>query len=248
MSDSSPERLLANTHFFFHNTHNTIGDHMNDSIWANSVSLPSFPKLDKDLETDVLIIGGGIAGILCAWKLQQAGVDCTLVEADTVMHGVSRNTTAKLTAQHGFLYHKLLRRFGPTLAKQYYLSNEDALKQYEKLSKVIDCDFEIRDNFIYTLRDTEKLDCEWNALRQLDIPCSRHDELPLPFPVAGAIRFPDQAQFHPLKFAHPHLNPHYRKRLSLRYMPLYVFLCYWLVPDLQQETLPKHIFQRPLSL
>lgn len=173
---------------------------MNNSIWIKDVVFPSFPKLETDLKTDILIIGGGLAGILCAWKLHQAGIDYALVEANTLMSGVSQNTTAKLTSQHGFLYHKLLGRFGSELSLKYYLANENAIKQYRETAKAINCNFEIQDNFIYTLQNLKKLDKEWHALQQLGIPCARYDQLELPFPVAGAICFSRQAQFHPLKY------------------------------------------------
>lgn len=174
---------------------------MNNSIWSKDIALSSFPKLEKDLQTEVLIIGGGMAGLLCAWKLHQDGVNYALAEADTIMNGVSRNTTAKLTSQHGFLYHKLLDKFGSEKARQYYLANEEALRQFKKLAETIDCDFETKENFIYSRSDRNKLEKEWNALRQLDIPCYSHAQLSLPCPIAGAISFPNQAQFHPLKFA-----------------------------------------------
>ena len=85
---------------------------MMDSLWADT-ALPAFSPLERDAETDVLIIGGGLAGILCAYTLTQAGADCLLIEADTICGGISRNTTAKLTSQHGLLYGKLERLFGP---------------------------------------------------------------------------------------------------------------------------------------
>ena len=44
---------------------------MLNSIWANTVELPAFPSLDGDLDTDVLIIGGGMAGLLCAQALDE---------------------------------------------------------------------------------------------------------------------------------------------------------------------------------
>ena len=59
----------------------------------------------------MLIIGGGLAGILCAYRLAQTGIDYILIEADTVANGVTRNTTAKITSQHGLIYNKLLKRF-----------------------------------------------------------------------------------------------------------------------------------------
>ena len=82
-----------------------------ESIWWKQASFPSFPALEGDVKTDVLVIGGGITGLLCAWSLTQAGVDCLLAEADTLCSGVTGNTTAKITAQHRLVYHKLLNRF-----------------------------------------------------------------------------------------------------------------------------------------
>ena len=57
---------------------------MRQSIWERDVEFPSFPKLEGDIKTDVLVIGGGLCGVLCAWFLKQAGVDYVLVEGDAV--------------------------------------------------------------------------------------------------------------------------------------------------------------------
>ena len=85
---------------------------MRQSIWERDVEFPSFPKLEGDIKTDVLVIGGGLCGVLCAWFLKQAGVDYVLVEGDAVGRGVTCNTTAKITSQHGLIYEKLLRTQG----------------------------------------------------------------------------------------------------------------------------------------
>ena len=71
--------------------------------------MPRFPRLEGDLRTDVLIVGGGLAGLLCAWNMTRAGIDCTLIEEHSIMHGVSGRTTAKITSQHGLVYGKLLK-------------------------------------------------------------------------------------------------------------------------------------------
>ena len=83
-----------------------------ESIWSKTVQISNFPVLGGNAKTDVLIIGGGMAGVLCAHYLKSAGVDCLLVEENTLGSGVTGNTTAKITAQHGLIYHKLLREFG----------------------------------------------------------------------------------------------------------------------------------------
>ena len=171
-----------------------------DSVWAETFKVPSFPRLEGDLKTDVLIIGGGLAGILCAYELKQAGVNYALIEADRVCHGVTRNTTAKVTSQHGLIYHKLLREFGEEKARLYWEANQRALERYRQLSQSIDCDFEEKDSFVYSIDREDKLERELTALDKLGIPADYTDKLPLPIRTAGAVRFREQGQFHPLKF------------------------------------------------
>ncbi len=172
-----------------------------DSVWTRTAHAPQFAPLRTDLKTDVLIIGGGIAGLLCAHQLSRAGVDCALVEKGELCGGITKNTTAKITFQHGLIYHKLLRRFGAEKARLYLEANRNALEQYRALCRTIDCDFEQRDSFVYALGDSRKIEKELAALDALGFAAEFASELPLPFPAAGAVRFRDQAQFHPLKFA-----------------------------------------------
>lgn len=171
------------------------------SVWTNDVTMPRFSKLDHDLKTDVLIVGGGMAGLLCAHKLAEEGVDYALIEADRICSGVTRNTTAKLTSQHGLVYDKLIRMHGKEAARRYWEANEAAIGEYERLAKSVGCDFQRIDNYIYSKENAQKLQTEKKALDSLGIPADLVKVTPLPFPVAGAIRFSDQAQFHPLKFA-----------------------------------------------
>lgn len=173
---------------------------MNNAVWADNAALPVFDSLKHDLKTDILIIGGGLAGILCAYLLDRAGADYALIEADTLCAGVSRNTTAKITSQHGLIYHKLIREFGPERAKWYWKVNELALDRYRQLCRDIPCDFEQRDSYVYALSTPDKLEKELKALDRLQIPGEFHSKLPLPFPVSGAVCLRNQAQFNPLKF------------------------------------------------
>ena len=171
-----------------------------NSLWNATQSLPSFPALEGHRKTDVLIIGGGITGILCAHFLQEAGVDYTLVEANRICRGVTGNTTAKITAQHGLIYHKLIRRFGAERARMYLEANRAALEQYRLLCADIDCDFEEKDSFVYSIDAPVKLEQELKALDRLGLTGDLMDKAPLPFHIAGTVKFPRQGQFHPLKF------------------------------------------------
>ncbi len=174
---------------------------MKRSIWWLTTDIPTFEPLRSNLTTDVLIIGGGMAGILCAYMLHQARVDYALVEAAQICSGITKNTTAKITSQHGLIYHKLLGRFGLEQAKLYLEANEAALAQYRRLCETISCDFEEQDNYVYSLHSKRKLEQEMTALSFVGAPAEFAADLPLPFSTAGAVKFPRQAQFHPLRFA-----------------------------------------------
>ena len=170
------------------------------SVWSDTTTPLKFDTLKRDIKTEVLIIGGGLAGVLCAYMLGQAGVDYVLAEADTVCSGITKNTTAKITSQHGLIYHKLIRQFETEKAALYLHSNQEALEKYVQLCEGIDCDFEKKDAYVYSRDSKQELLDELDALQKLNFPADLAEELPLPFPTAGAVRFPDQAQFHPLKF------------------------------------------------
>ena len=174
---------------------------MTEAIWNNNVLMPVFPALEHDLKTDVLIVGGGMSGILCAHMLAMRGIDYTLIEADRICSGVTSNTTAKITSQHGLIYDKLLRLHSPEIARKYWQANEAAIEDYRELAKTVDCDFATTDHYIYSKDNSDVLQAEKTALDSLGIPADFAKHTKLPFPVKGAICFRNQGQFHPLKFA-----------------------------------------------
>ena len=163
--------------------------------------MPQFPALESDTKTDVLIIGGGMAGLLTAFALTQAGARVLLIERDELCGGVTGNTTAKLTAQHGLIYHRIAENFSWEAARKYWEIQTAALEKYRQLSDCFPCDLETTDAWMYTRQPSEELEREMETLHTLKIPAVYEQTAPLPFETAGAIRFPMQAQFHPLKFA-----------------------------------------------
>lgn len=171
-----------------------------NSLWKNRSEKPDFDKLTGEVKTDVLIIGGGMTGILCADFLRRAGVDYILVEADEIGRGVTQNTTAKITLQHGLIYNKLLNKYGLENAEIYYKNNNDALNSYKHLAKEIECDFETTDSFVYSLNNPKKIENELLALNKLGVDSQFCSETELPFSVKGAVKIKNQAQLNPLKF------------------------------------------------
>ena len=171
-----------------------------ESVWEKTASKPRFDALGGNKKTDVLIIGGGIAGILCAYKLKNAGVDCMLVEATDICGGITKNTTAKITLGHGLIYDKMIKRFGEDKARLYAEAQSKAIQEYAQFCENIDCDFETRDNYVYSLNDRKKIEKEVAALNRIGVKSELSDAKELPFSVAGAVCVKDQAQFHPLKF------------------------------------------------
>ena len=171
-----------------------------DSIWTKTVTMPSFPALEGDIKTDVLIIGGGMAGILCAHFLQEQGVDYVLAEGREICSGVTKNTTAKITSQHGLIYQKIAKQRGMEMAAMYLGANQTAMRAYGELAKGIDCDFERKTNYVYSLKSRKKLEKEAKILTKIGFDNIFAEYTELPFRVKGAIGFPNQAQFHPLKF------------------------------------------------
>ena len=171
-----------------------------ESVWEKTAQKPQFDVLNGNKKTEVLIVGGGIAGILCAYKLKNACVDCMLVEADEICGGITKNTTAKITLGHSLIYDKMIKRFGENKARLYAEAQSKAIKEYAQLCENIDCNFETRDNYVYSLNDRKKIEKEVAALNRIGVKAEFSDAKELPFSVAGAVCVKDQAQFHPLKF------------------------------------------------
>lgn len=172
-----------------------------DSIWQKDGALPQFAPLRGENRTDVLVIGGGMAGLLCAHSLRRAGVDCMLIEENRIMSGVSGRTTAKLTSQHGLLYSRLLKQWGPERASRYWQANQRAVAAMSALAQQAQCDFSRKPHYIFQTDGTDKLEKEAESYEALNIPYRWAQPAQLPLTVSGAIGFDRQGQFHPLKLA-----------------------------------------------
>lgn len=182
-----------------------IRDKNHSSIWQQSVQSAERPILPGNMETDIVIIGGGLTGILTAYYLQQSGRECVVLEADRVGSGQTARTTAKVTSQHNVIYQKLCRTVGKERAAQYADANEQAIRRYKGLidKYEIDCDWRECDAFLYTANDSinaRALRDEYKCAKELHLPAELTTKTELPFEVEQALCFHDQACFHPLKF------------------------------------------------
>lgn len=172
--------------------------------WIASTSETDYPPLLDDLRIDVAIIGGGITGITTAYLLKKEGLKVAVIEADRIVQGTSGHTTAKITSQHGLIYNKIKTHMGEEKARQYADANETAIRTIEKIitENNIDCDFCHRSAYTYTNSDKyiEKIQKEAETAKELGIDASYLEKIPLPFEVKAAVRFDNQAQFHPRKY------------------------------------------------
>ena len=173
-----------------------------ESVWSEGCKFRKREGLKEDIKTDVLIIGAGMAGILTGYMLKQSGKEVVLIDAAEVVSGNTKNTTAKITSQHGLIYHKLISEFGEEKARQYAKANELAIKKYKEIIKEeeIDCDFEEKSAYIYSLNEIDSLKKEVEAANKVGINAEFVEKVKLPFEIKGAVKFNNQGQFNPLKF------------------------------------------------
>ena len=166
------------------------------SYWLRSTTSTDYPSLDADLDVDVAVVGGGIAGLCVAWALTRSGRSVALLEAGRVAEASSGNTTAKVTALHKTIYADL----GAERARLYAQSQSEAIEQIAALGA--DCEWEQRDAYTYATTEASAtaLRTEAAAAADAGLPAEFVSGTGLPYPVAGAVRLRNQGQFHPRKF------------------------------------------------
>lgn len=176
-----------------------------NSLWLTEKKNNSkFESLSKNINTDVCIIGAGIFGMTCGYYLSKAGLNVSIIEKNEIGHKTTGHTTAKITSQHGLFYTYLVETYGEGFAKDYLSANQEAIENIKNIidDEKINCDFERQSNFVYTTNPNEvaQIKKEVDVLNALGFPANFVTKTGLPFDVAGAVQFKNQAQFNPIKY------------------------------------------------
>ncbi len=175
------------------------------SVWMET-PVPSFPALASDLRVNVCIIGAGIAGMSAAYLLARTGRQVAAIDDGPIGGGESGRTTAHLTAALDDRYYEIEKLHGRDGARIAAASHTAAIDKIETIASVeeIDCDFERLDGYLFLGGDSkpEALTRELEAAHRAGLTdVSLVDRAPLEsFNTGQALRFPRQAQFHPLKY------------------------------------------------
>jgi len=183
----------------------SVATAIHESIWIDAgPTQPELPQLERATRADVVVIGGGIVGLTTALLLQEAGRKVMLIEAGRLARGVSGCTTAKVSSQHGLKYAELASKHGADAARVYGQANEAALAWIaERVERhEIECDFRRQPSYAYVASSAQRgqVEDEVRAAVAAGLPAVLADETPLPYPVAAAVRFDHQAEFHPRKY------------------------------------------------
>lgn len=174
------------------------------SYWIDSTKKKSFKQQNRNLKTDIAILGGGIVGITTAFLLNKEGINSLVIEARKILEGTTGHTTAKITSQHRLIYDYLINKFGKERAKQYADANQSAIELINNTvtNNNIDCNFIRKPSYVYTESDAfiKNIEKETKSAKDLGLPAEYVTDTSLPFQVKCAVKFNNQAQFHPLKF------------------------------------------------
>ena len=153
---------------------------------------------------DVAVVGAGIVGLTTALLLEREGLNVAVLEMRHVGAGATGYTTAKLSSLHGLTYGQLAKSIGRDKARAYGEANEAGIARVFELAGElgIDCDLRRKPNYTYAegASDLDRVREEAQLAGELGLPAAYVDELDLPYPVAGAVRFDEQAEFHPVKY------------------------------------------------
>lgn len=178
----------------------------NKSFWLNSFKKNNFESLNKNIDVDICIVGGGLTGITTAYYLTKQGYKVALIEKDTLLSKTSGHTTAKITSQHGIFYKYLFDSKGEEFAFKYLETNEKAIENIKNIIDLenIECSFERKNAYVFTqdINEVKKIKDEVQTVKKLNIvDCELVDSIDLNLNIKAAIQIKNQAQFNPVQYA-----------------------------------------------
>ncbi|HYH95258.1 FAD-dependent oxidoreductase [Hyalangium sp.] len=178
-----------------------IDERIHKSLWTTTAPGRRFPTLSGELTVDVAVVGGGVAGLTTAWLLRRAGKKVVVLEMNRLLSGQTGQTTAHLTELLDTPYDKLRSDFGEKGARMAAASSRASIEQIAALVEAlgVDCGFQRVPMFRYAETDSQlrELEKEVSAAREAGLTASLTRDVPLPYPVKGALRLENQALFHP---------------------------------------------------
>jgi glycine/D-amino acid oxidase-like deaminating enzyme/nitrite reductase/ring-hydroxylating ferredoxin subunit len=177
------------------------------SLWqATDAYQPSFREPLKDSRYDVIIVGGGMTGVLTAFLLQQEGKKCLLLEAGNLAFGTTGGTTAHLNTLLDTPYSTIANNFGKDASRTVANAASQAIRLIEDniRSLNIECEFSRAYAYLFSQNEeeTEELKKITNAAIRAGLETTYTMDLPIPVAFEKAVRFSDQAKFHPVHYLH----------------------------------------------
>lgn len=177
------------------------------SFWMETSNQIKTEALQKDLEIDVCVIGGGIAGLSTAYNLQKSGREVVLLEASAIGAGETGRTTAHFSFALDERYFELEHLIGKTATRHAAESHMAAVNWVEEViqKEQLDCEFERIPGYLFLGRESNRLDLEKEFKAAHDaglVDITLMEKAPLPFNSGPCLCFPNQAQLHPLKYLH----------------------------------------------
>ncbi len=176
------------------------------SFWREAYPAKTlYPSLTDHIETDVVVVGGGITGLTAAYLLKQSGKRVVVVEKHTIGGGTTGRSTGKVTSQHGIFYTPLGQVLGRQAAQTYADANQTAVNKIEAIIRAekIECDWQRDNNYVFT-SDRAQINVfkrEAELAASLGLPAKFVTTTPLPFDVQGAVVFADQGKMNAVKYA-----------------------------------------------
>lgn len=176
----------------------------NKSIWMNNVKNNKLPKLDKDIECDVLIIGGGMAGLSVAYHMMNSGKNIVLIEKDKCGMGATSKNTGKLTWMQDLIYSRLSKNYNSDVAKLYLDSQMEAIDIVKEIvnKNKIECHLTKTKSYVFSYNDNDYINFsdEIDFYNKNDIKYKLLDKLPIDYPCKYAIETDDSYVFNPYEY------------------------------------------------